>query len=149
MGISKAADYAILAVGYLATSAKSSGVDIRSKSELVESLSLPREFLSQILQKLVRANILSSTRGARGGYSLRRPASETTFLDVIEAIDGRSKMVECLAEDYDDCGRLPVCHSIVSKMAYLQGEIESLLASVTFQDISVSEALNPAGVPRE
>lgn len=110
---------------------------MKSKSELVEKLRLPREFLSQILQKLTRARILVSKRRARGGYTLKKPAEETKFLHVIQAIDGKSNILECLSVDFKDCGRRHLCQSIMGKMSYLQGQIESLLDSVSFRDITV------------
>ncbi len=62
MSISKAADYAILTVAYLATVSRESN-NLRSKVYLSSRLNLPKEFLSLILQKLTRSKILTSKRG--------------------------------------------------------------------------------------
>lgn len=56
--------------------------------EISESLGLPYHFLSKSLQKLVHAGILVSLRGASGGVSLSKPASEITLLSIIDAVDG-------------------------------------------------------------
>ena len=49
---------------------------------------MPEKFLLQILRNLAAHGILASTRGVDGGYSLDRPPSKISLLEVIEAIDG-------------------------------------------------------------
>lgn len=137
MNISKAADYAILTVAYLASPARENDGRMRSKSQLAKDLNLPKEFLSQILQKLTRAGILASQRGVKGGYSLRKSSGETTFREVIQAIDGPVRMVECLSEDFEDCGRLNLCGPIIQAMARIQSEIETTLENQHFGDLTI------------
>ena len=57
-------------------------------SRLAVAGELPERFLLQILRSLVTHGILESTRGVDGGYALRRPPSEISLLDVIEAVEG-------------------------------------------------------------
>jgi Rrf2 family protein len=54
---------------------------------------MPERFLLQILRSLVTHDILHSTRGVEGGYTLKRPAEDISLLDVIEAVDGPMKSV--------------------------------------------------------
>jgi Rrf2 family protein len=49
---------------------------------------MPERFLLQILRHLVTHDILHSTRGVDGGYSLGRKPEEISLLEVIEAVDG-------------------------------------------------------------
>jgi Rrf2 family protein len=49
---------------------------------------LPERFLLKVLQPLVRAGILNSTKGPNGGYRLARPTAKVTLLEVVEAVDG-------------------------------------------------------------
>lgn len=138
MGISKAADYALLVTAYLGS--QNGGV-LKSKSDLSRLLNLPREFLSQVLQKLTRAGILESVRGVKGGYVPARPPCEITFLDVIEAIDGKSHMLYCLTEDFEHCGRTGLCAPIMEKMEYVDKAVEEILDGITFEDIKISPQL--------
>src|SRR5262249_36994838 len=57
-------------------------------SQLAANGQMPERFLLQILRNLVTHGILHSTRGVDGGYTLDRPASEISLLDLIEAVDG-------------------------------------------------------------
>ena len=49
---------------------------------------MPLEYLLKILGQLVRANILRSKRGPRGGFSLARAAKKISMLEIIEAVEG-------------------------------------------------------------
>ncbi len=127
LGISKASDYALLVTAYLGSQ---SGDMLKSKSEISRRLNLPSEFLSQILQKLTRAGILKSIRGVKGGYSLAKSSDKITFLDVIEAIDGKSHMLYCLTEDFEHCGRTGLCAPIMEKMDHVDKEIDKILHKI-------------------
>jgi Rrf2 family protein len=62
---------------------------------LAELNGLPAPYLNKQLQALARAGILVSTPGARGGFSLARPAAEITVLDVVQAVDGDEGAFRC------------------------------------------------------
>jgi len=57
---------------------------------------LPPAYLNKQLQALVRAGILSSTPGPRGGFRLARRLDEITPLDIVVAIEGRAEAFECV-----------------------------------------------------
>ncbi|MGI8715267.1 MAG: RrF2 family transcriptional regulator [Solirubrobacteraceae bacterium] len=57
-------------------------------AELARRRQIPVQFLEQLFATLRRAGILSSQRGVKGGYSLARPATEVTVLELVELLDG-------------------------------------------------------------
>jgi Rrf2 family transcriptional regulator, cysteine metabolism repressor len=57
-------------------------------AELARRREIPVQFLEQLFATLRRAGILRSQRGVKGGYTLARPASEVTVLDLVEVLDG-------------------------------------------------------------
>lgn len=85
MRISRSTGYALLAVGYIA---KSKDVKIILSQSISKEYNIPLEYLLKILQQLVRANVLRSKRGPRGGFSMAKPPEKTTMLEIIEAVDG-------------------------------------------------------------
>jgi len=85
MRISRSTGYAILAVGYIAKHREKSIILSQSISKEYD---IPLEYLLKILQQLVRANVLRSKRGPRGGFSLAKPTKKITMLQIIEAVDG-------------------------------------------------------------
>jgi len=78
------ADYALRAATVLATSGPG---PIKSEA-IAASEEIPLHFLHHILAALTRAGILSSLRGADGGYELTRAPATITVADVIRAVEG-------------------------------------------------------------
>lgn len=85
MKISRSTGYALLAVGYIARHQKEGIILSQSVSK---EYNIPLEYLLKIMQQLVRANILRSKRGPRGGFSMARPAKKINLLQIIEAVEG-------------------------------------------------------------
>ncbi|HON90661.1 MAG TPA: Rrf2 family transcriptional regulator [Sedimentisphaerales bacterium] len=85
MRVSRSTGYALLAVGYIA---KHQGDGVVLSQDISKQYDIPLEYLLKILQQLVRANVLRSKRGPRGGFSLAKTPNKITMLEVIEAVDG-------------------------------------------------------------
>ncbi|MEQ4301663.1 Rrf2 family transcriptional regulator [Plantactinospora sp. B6F1] len=56
---------------------------------------LPPAYLNKQLQALVRAGILTSTSGPRGGFRLARAPEEVSLLDIVAAIEGPEELFRC------------------------------------------------------
>ena len=85
MRISRSTGYGILAVGYIA---KHRNQPIILSQSIAKEYNIPLEYLLKILQQMVRANILRSKRGPRGGFSLARSIKKINMLQIIEAVEG-------------------------------------------------------------
>ncbi|MFC8617869.1 RrF2 family transcriptional regulator [Micromonospora purpureochromogenes] len=66
-----------------------------SAARLAAFYGLPTAYLNKQLQALVRAGILRSVSGPRGGFRLARAAEEITLLDVVTAIEGAEEAFRC------------------------------------------------------
>lgn len=113
MQITREADYAIRCVLYLAEHKD----QVSAVSDISEKQEVPRTFTSKILQKLAKANIVSSERGVKGGFILSREAYRITLLDVIEAVEGPLSLNICVI-DSKSCNRSTHCtvHPVWIKM---------------------------------
>ncbi len=70
-----------------------------SLSAIAEGENLPLSYLEHLVAKLKSVELVKSTRGAHGGYSLARPADEITMVEVVEALEGQIAPMECFYED--------------------------------------------------
>ncbi len=93
--LTRASEYALRGIQYLAGKPHGS---VCMLSEISQAQDVPVSFLGKIFQSLARGNIVSSHRGAGGGFALSRPAGEITLLEIIEAVEGPISMYECLAD---------------------------------------------------
>jgi Rrf2 family protein len=87
--------------------------DRAATGKIAQEKNIPPSFLAKIVSQLSVAGLLQTSRGARGGVSLAKPAESISLLDVVEAIDGPILLNDCVAEisscNYDDdCPLKPV-----------------------------------------
>ncbi|MBT9177214.1 MAG: HTH-type transcriptional regulator CymR [Firmicutes bacterium] len=74
---------------------------------VAEMEAISAQYLEQIFMDLRRAKLVNGQRGAKGGYTLTRPAETITAGDVVRAVEGPIKLVDC---DHDGgCLRVHVC----------------------------------------
>ena len=101
---------------------------------------LPADYVEQILLRLRRAEIIRSTRGAHGGYSLARPAAEVSVRDVIAASELSTFDLHCVSHPVgaDRCADSGNC-SIRPVWVLLQQKIDEVLDSVNLADLLEDE----------
>ncbi|WP_172294031.1 Rrf2 family transcriptional regulator [Pseudoruegeria sp. HB172150] len=66
-----------------------------STKALADFHGVPKEYLSKALQSLSQAGLVEGSLGPSGGYRLAKPASEITFLDIVEAVEGKGRNFAC------------------------------------------------------
>jgi FeS assembly SUF system regulator len=91
--ISKLTDYGIVLLAHFADRPG----ETCNARELAESTGLPFPVVGKVLKTLAQAGLLVSHRGARGGYSLARPATAISVAEIIEALEGPIALMECSA----------------------------------------------------
>ena len=105
---------------------------------IAEGHGIPSPFLMQILQELKRARLVTSTRGAAGGYRLTRPPQQMTLADVLEVVEGNSEPTTCASETSPLAPvLLEVCHELSEAR-------RKHLAAITLADL-VARATIEAG----
>ena len=105
MQLTRAADYAVRVVTYLASEPPGTVV---SKSVLAKASDAPESFLAKILQALTRAGLIEARRGVEGGFLLLERGAQASLLDVVESIDGPISLNVCLNADAS-CARANGC----------------------------------------
>ena len=129
--LSKKADYALIAMRHLAGAASDSSVSAR---EIAESYGIPAELLAKVLQRLVRARLLVSVQGTRGGYRLAGDAHRLTVADVIQAIDGPVAVTACSPDDHN-CEQFDRCE-IRDPLWKIKARIVDALATVSLAELA-------------
>ena len=137
MRITTWAEYGVICALHLARSDKEGPVTGR---EIAAKERLPADYIEQILQRLRRAGVISSTRGAHGGYMLARPATEISIRAVIQASELETFELHCLSHpvEEDRCSAAHSC-SIRPVWVLLQTKIDDVLESVCLADLLQDE----------
>ncbi len=100
--------------------------------EITRRQGIPRRYLEQVLQQLVRAGVLSGVRGPRGGYRLARERRRITLgeiVRVVQAIEGADNALE--SEAGAELGRRVVRPLWVE----LQDEVMGRLDGITIDEL--------------
>lgn len=102
---------------------------------------LPGDYVEQILLRLRRAGIVQSTRGARGGYALARPAEDITVREIITAAELVTFDLHCETHPLDEARCAQSCDcSIRPVWMMLQQRIDEVLDSVRLADLLGAES---------
>ncbi|TAL39655.1 MAG: Rrf2 family transcriptional regulator [Spirochaetes bacterium] len=127
MQIRRETDYAIRCVCYLC--GKKDGT-VAMVDEISGAMNIPRSFAAKILQKLVRAGIVASHQGAKGGFRIVREPASITLFDVVTVIEGPFALNTCM-ESSEACGMSAQCmvHPFWFK---IRAGVEKLFKELTF-----------------
>ncbi len=103
--ISKLTDYGTVVLAHLAGDPGA----VCSAADVAAATGIAVPTVSKLLKSLARADLVTSTRGANGGYKLARGPREISAADVIDALEGPVSITECSASD-SQCDYESVCN---------------------------------------
>ena len=138
------AEYGVICALHLAKRVEDRPVTGR---DIAERERLPTDYVEQILLRLRRADLVTSVRGARGGYRLARDPSAISIRDVIHASELTTFDLHCVSHPVDEerCAASHEC-SIRPVWLMLQRRIDDVLESVSLADLLHDEPTVPQRV---
>jgi Rrf2 family protein len=98
---------------------------------------VPRALLAKIFQQFAKVGLVSSCRGAGGGFKLGRPAEDISLLEIIEAVEGPIMLNRCLLAE-GTCGRDAVC-TVHPVWREVQESMRSVLGGVSLKHLAGKE----------
>jgi FeS assembly SUF system regulator len=133
--LSRLTDYAVVALVRLG---RSTGV--ATSPGIAAAIGLPEPTVAKVLKALVNSGLVTSQRGARGGYLLARPLREIAVAEVILAVDGPIALAACVdgASGCESHARCPVA----GRWDPVNEAIRDALSNITLADMEA------AAVPR-
>ena len=134
--LSKLTDYGTVVLAQMAREPER----LHTAAELAAVLHLAVPTVSKLLKQFAKAGLLTSQRGARGGYSLAHPAEQITAVHIIDAIEGPVAITQC-SMSHSRCGIEAVC-GIGHNWQRISLAIRDALRGVTLAQLA-----RPAGLP--
>ena len=129
--ISRLTDYGIILMTNLARHA---GREVRTARDLSAEAHLPAPTVSKLLKMLAREGLLEAHRGAKGGFSLTRPAAAISILEVIRALEGPVGITECSAYPAERCELELLC-PVGHNWQIINRAVRSALEAITLADM--------------
>ena len=125
--------YAVMAMADLALNANQGPISL---TEISVRQNISLAYLEQIFLELKRKKLVKSSRGANGGYTLEKPASEIKLSNIIYAVNEEVKTLNCKKESKRGCNnRFSKCitHNLWDQ---LDQHINGFFERVKLQDLT-------------
>jgi FeS assembly SUF system regulator len=132
MRLTHLADYAVVIM--TAAARREDGARL-SASELAQETGVPLPTTQKLMGRLAAEGLLTSARGAAGGFALARPAEKITLADIVEAVEGPIALTMCSDANNHDCVLDAVCH-VKPHMGVVGNAIRGALGAVSLQALS-------------
>ena len=143
--LSKLTDYGTVLLAHLAANRGS----VCSAADVATATGVAVPTVSKLLKLLGRNGLVTSTRGANGGYRLAHDPSDISAADIIDALEGPVSITECSASD-SQCEHEGVC-SVGGAWQRVNVAIRRALDDVSLKDLLRSNSPTPqfrfAGLP--
>jgi FeS assembly SUF system regulator len=134
--LSKLTDYAVVVLVRLG------GTEgVQTSPAIAAATGIPEPTVAKVLKTLSAGDLVSSQRGARGGYRLNRSLSAIPIADVIAAVDGPIALTACVDGSPSGCESQGLC-PMRGRWDPVNQAIHAALSSITLADMQV--ALLPA-----
>jgi FeS assembly SUF system regulator len=127
-------DYGIVLMAHLA----SAGEGPHTARDLAAETQLPLPAVSKLLKSLTREGLLCSSRGAKGGYQLARPAEQITVPEMIAALEGPIALTDCNLHE-GACAQEPSCN-VRTPWQRINRAVHDALSRVRLADLAASDA---------
>jgi Rrf2 family protein len=128
MKLSKKSEYGLRALLELTLA---HGTATLQRHDIAARQHIPIEFLEQILLALKRAGLLSSRRGAKGGYTLIKQPKDISLGHVIRILDGPLAPISCVSKTaYQKCSDCPYANKTQCPVQHVMGAVRDAIADI-------------------
>ncbi len=133
MRLTHLADYAVVMM--TAAARRDAGARL-STTELSGETGVPLPTAQKLMGKLAGAGLLTSVRGASGGFALARRGEDISLADIIEAVEGPIAMTQCTGSDEpSDCALDAHCR-LKPHMNVVSNAVRGALGAVRLTELA-------------
>ena len=129
--LSRLTDYAVVALVRL-----DAADGIATSPGIAAAIGIPEPTIAKVLKALGAQGLVTSTRGAHGGYRLARPLSQIAVSEVICAIDGPIALTSCV-DGAVGCESQSLC-PVAGRWDPVNDAIRAALAGITLADMAAA-----------
>lgn len=131
MKISSRGRYAIDFMVDLALNDKGEPISVK---DIAERQQVSGKYLEQIVSMLQKAGMVSSIRGAQGGYRLKRKPEEYSVGSILRVTEGDLSPISCIEEGENGCAHWSTC-STIKIWQKLNSAINEVVDNISLADI--------------
>ncbi len=128
--VSRLADYAVVILAGMSKNR----AELMTGAQLSRDSGLPEPTVAKVLKLLAKSDVLTSVRGANGGYRLNGKPEDINISDVIMAVDGPIALASCVEGSTADCDYTCNC-PVKGRWDRVNDAIRGALEDVTLADM--------------
>lgn len=128
--ISKLADYGTVLMTYMAKHPD----ELHTAKTIAAHTQITLPMASKILKLLTQAGLLSSARGAQGGYSMAREPQHINVVEIIAALDGNIALTDC-SSAVSECSLELIC-TIRNNWRLINQVVYEALKTISLADLA-------------
>ncbi len=125
-------DYAVVLATHMAAAEGP-----QAARDLALHTQIPEPTASKVLKKLARAGVVTSQRGAKGGYALARAPQQIGIHEVIEAIEGPIAVTECSDESNESFCEYETSCGVRANWQRINSAVQSALSEITLAEMAI------------
>jgi len=128
--LNRLTDYGVVVMSQMAHRGKA----VSTATQIAETTGVPLPTVAKLLNALARAELVTSHRGAAGGYRLSRAAEEVTVAEIIQALEGPIALTACVEGSENHCDVASLC-PMCGNWEQVNRAIRQALGEVTLADM--------------
>src|ERR671918_580928 len=132
MRLTHLADYAVVLMTAAARYPEGARL---SATELSADTGVPLPTAQKLMGQLAASGLLSSARGASGGFALARPPAEISLADIVEAVEGPIALTMCSDANNHECALDAVCQ-VKPHMGIVGNAVRGALGAVRLTELA-------------
>ena len=129
--LSKMSDYAVVVLSELG---RDGAIGKRNAGDLASATGIAEPTVAKVLKLLGAGGLVTSQRGAQGGYRIARPLSRTPIADVIVAVEGPIALAACVDGATGGC-EAEACCPVRGRWDPVNSAIRRALTEITLADM--------------
>jgi Rrf2 family protein len=101
---------------------------------IAEKQAISEYYLEQLFGTLRKAGLITSSRGAMGGYVLSKSPGEISAADILNVLEGPIEISECISDEEMNCSKADYC---ATRLLWLKisSSVNDVINSVTLEDM--------------
>lgn len=143
--VNKKVEYALMALKFMADKAhahSSGDSTLTSAREICDVFNTPFDTTAKVMQLMNNHEILKSTKGIKGGYTLNKDLKDITYMNLVRMIEGKVVVGRVCVTDKGTCELFGKCN-IATPIKLLNRKLNTFLETLTLDELLLGEDFNP------
>lgn len=134
--INKKVEYALMVLKFMSDQEENGLITAR---DICDKFNIPFDTTAKVMQQMNNVGILHSTKGVKGGYTLKADLDKVSYLQLAELVEGKKVAVDCKSSN---CSLIETCN-ITKPISRLNKYLMYFFQDLTLKDLLLEKNIGP------